>query len=152
MSRKERQQKFHDSLVNMLYASPSPPPHHSESEFDEQTLNFAREIVNSDTHRINTDEFNGEEETRLSASSEEQGELGFKKFTRAQRKRLRKRKLKEAGSHRRQIIGPQLPPDDLIDGEVSHVPEHQHPQGVRRNVAKRLETGNDHNHSKESKP
>ncbi|KAI3808512.1 hypothetical protein L1987_24463 [Smallanthus sonchifolius] len=83
MKRKERQQKFHDSLVNMLYAPPLPPPH--QNQFDDQTLNFAREIVNSDSHHINTDELEEEDETNLSSSSEEQGELGFQKLTRAQR-------------------------------------------------------------------
>nr|KAJ0187930.1 hypothetical protein LSAT_V11C900456630 [Lactuca sativa] len=37
-------------------------------------------------------------------------ELGSQKLTRAQRKRLRTKKLKEAASHRRQIIGLELPP------------------------------------------
>ena len=50
MKRRERQQKLHDSLINMLYAPPSPPPH--RSEFDEQTLDLAREIASSDHHRI----------------------------------------------------------------------------------------------------
>ncbi|KAI3704614.1 hypothetical protein L1987_74839 [Smallanthus sonchifolius] len=148
MKRKERQQKFHDSLLNMLYAPPLPPPHHNQ--FDDQTLNFAREIVNSDSHHINTDELEEEDETNLSASSEEQGELGFQKLTRAQRKRLRKQKLKEAASRRRQIIGPQLPPGDQIDGGVSAVAEHQHPEGVRRNAAEKPESGNDLNHRGEA--
>ncbi|KAI3722706.1 hypothetical protein L2E82_33748 [Cichorium intybus] len=149
MKRKERQRKFHDSLVNMLYAPPSPPPH--ENEFDEQTLDSAREIANSDHHRINTDELE-EVERNFSASSEEDDELGSGKLTRAQRKRLRKKKLKEGGSHRRQIIGPELPStgDDQIDGEGSGVPEIQQSEGVRRNVSDGSETGNDHNHRQET--
>ncbi|KAI7756362.1 hypothetical protein M8C21_011104 [Ambrosia artemisiifolia] len=150
MKRKERQQKLHDSLINILYAlssssSPSPPPpppsqSSHQTKFDDETLNIAREIINSDTHHINTDEL---EEEKEEERSEEDGELGSQKLTRAQRKRLRKKKLKEAASHRRHIIGPQLPVDqmggDRIDGEVSDGSEHGHEdgcmEGVRRNAA-----------------
>lgn len=52
---------------------------------------------------------------------------GDGKLTRAQRKRLRKRKLKEANSRRRKIIGPLLPAsEDDTDGnanDVSNAPE-----------------------------
>ncbi|KAL4577520.1 hypothetical protein LXL04_013629 [Taraxacum kok-saghyz] len=153
MKRKDRQQKFHDSLVNMLYTPPSPPP--NENKFDQNTLELAREIANSDHHRIsgfNTDELEGEEDTKFSASSEEEDELGSEKLTRAQRKRLRKKKLKAAASHRRQIIGPELPPTggDRVDGEGNDVHEHQHSEGVRRNATEGSESGNDHNHREEA--
>ena len=71
-----------------------------------------------------------EAETNFSASSEDDDELGSQKLTRAQRKRLRTKKLKEAASHRRQIIGPELPPtgDDQIDDEVNNV--HEQSEGV----------------------
>ncbi|CAH1437386.1 unnamed protein product [Lactuca virosa] len=140
MKRKERQRKFHDSLINMLYTPPSPPP--PENKYDQQSLDLAREIANSDHHRINTDELEREAEMDLSASSEEDDELGSEKLTRAQRKRLRRKKLKEAASHRRQIIGPELPPtgDDQIDDEVSNV--HEPSEGVRRNVTEGSESGN----------
>ncbi|XP_023751859.1 uncharacterized protein LOC111900218 [Lactuca sativa] len=140
MKRKEIQRKLHDSLINMLYTPPSPPPH--ENKYDQQTHDLAREIANSDHHRINTDELEREAETNFSVSSEEDDELGSEKLTRAQRKRLRRKKLKEAASHRRQIIGPELPPtgDDQINDEVSNV--HQQSEGVRRNVTERSESGN----------
>ncbi|KVI08929.1 uncharacterized protein LOC112528551 isoform X2 [Cynara cardunculus var. scolymus] len=153
MKRRERQLKLHDSLINVLYAPPSPPPH--RNEFDEQTLTLAREIANSDHHRINTCELEGEEERSLSSSSEEEGGSGSQKLTRAQRKRLRKKKLKEVASHRRLIIGPQLPStggDDQIDGDGSDGPEYQQSEGVRRNVAEGPESGNNHNFSKTLKP
>ena len=44
MKRKEIQRKFHDSLINMLYTPPSPPP--PENKYDRQTLDLAREIAN----------------------------------------------------------------------------------------------------------
>nr|KAJ0219929.1 hypothetical protein LSAT_V11C200080200 [Lactuca sativa] len=138
MKRKEIQRKLHDSLINMLYTPPSPPPH--ENKYDQQTHDLAREIANSDHHH--TDELEREAETNFSVSSEEDDELGSEKLTRAQRKRLRRKKLKEAASHRRQIIGPELPPtgDDQINDEVSNV--HQQSEGVRRNVTERSESGN----------
>lgn len=62
------------------------------------------------------------------------------KLTRAQRKRLRKRKLKEAASHRRKIIGPLLPgSNDDIDRSCGGSVE-----GVRRNAA--TDFSGDHSH------
>nr|GEX30338.1 hypothetical protein [Tanacetum cinerariifolium] len=111
----------------MLYAPPSPPD--QNNQFDDQTLNLAREIVNSNHHPINTDELKEEED------HDDEGELGgFEKLTRAQRKRLRKQKLKEAASHRREIIGPQLPGKGDDD---------QQAEGVRQNAAERVESGNE---------
>ncbi|KAF5798807.1 hypothetical protein HanXRQr2_Chr07g0297231 [Helianthus annuus] len=141
MKRKDRQQKLHNSLINMLYPPSSSSPHHNK-QLHTQTLNLAQEIINSESHPINTDELEEEEEEER---SEGEGELGFEKLTRAQRKRLRKKKLKEAASQRRQIIGPQLNPDhtdgDRIDGEVSSVREleheHERLEGVRRNAAEK---------------
>ncbi|XP_076934131.1 uncharacterized protein LOC143600283 isoform X1 [Bidens hawaiensis] len=113
----------------MLYTSPSPPSH-NQNQFDQQTLNFAREIVNSESHNINTNELEEEED------EEQSEELGFHKLTRAQRKRLRKQKLKEAASERREIIGPQLPGN-------------QWPEGVRRNAEERPESVKDGNNGTE---
>ena len=60
---------------------------------------------------------------------------------------MRKKKLKEAACNRREIIGPQLPAtgDDQIVGDVF---ENECPEGVRSNAEEKLESGNDHNHSK----
>ena len=44
-----------------------------------------------------------------SSASDEDDECAPQKLTRAQRKRLRQKKLKETASCRRKIIGPQLP-------------------------------------------
>lgn len=82
-----------------------------------------------------TDELKEEED------DDDEGELGFEKLTRAQRKRLRKKKLKEAASNRREIIGPQLPGQGEDD---------QQSESVRRNAAERVESGNEHHHSKAS--
>ena len=164
MKRKEKQEKFHNSLINLLYA---PPP----DQFDHQTLNLAREIVNSNHHPISTssfifvytinnnyligislyilnfwiwgnctdtDELKKEEDAN---DDDDEGGLGFAKLTRAQRKRLRKKKLKEAACNRREIIGPQLPGKSEDD---------QQSEGVRRNAAERVGSGNEDEHSKTS--
>lgn len=139
MKRKEKQEKFHNSLINLLYAPPSPssPPDHNQ--FNDQTLNLAREIVNSNHHPINIDELKKEEDD---ADDDDDSELGFEKLTRAQRKRLRKKKLKEAACNRREIIGPELPPGKGDDDQQS--------EGVRRNAAERVESGNEHDHRGET--
>nr|XP_043635002.1 uncharacterized protein LOC122606103 [Erigeron canadensis] len=133
--KKEKQQKLHDNLINILYPPPSP-----HTQFDDQTLDFAREIVDSGHHhQINTtDEFEEENNKRGELeSSENEEEEGFRKLTRAQRKRLRKKKLKETGGlKRRPIIGPVLPGDDKLDND-------QHPEGVRRNASEKPESRND---------
>lgn len=78
------------------------------------------------------------DEDRGSTSStdadEEEGDDGPKNLTRAQRKRLRKKKLKEAASRRRKIIGPLLPDanEDAI-GEADVGVEEA--QSVRENSA-----------------
>lgn len=86
------------------------------------------------------------EKSSSSASDDEAG-LGTRKFTRAQRKRLRKKKLKEAALNRRKIIGPELPSSTLIgNGHHLHpeggdiVAKHQS-QDVRRIAAEGLESG-----------
>ena len=60
------------------------------------------------------------------------GESGTQKLTRAQRKRLRKKKLKEDASRRGKIIGPLLPSSN-DDGDV----------GVRQNAAENVGAASD---------
>ncbi|XP_071705804.1 uncharacterized protein [Rutidosis leptorrhynchoides] len=142
MKRKEKQQKLHNSLINMLYPPPSPspspspsPPH--QNEFDQQTLDLALEIVNSDHHQINTDVLDEEKGVSVSSEEEDDDELGIQKLTRAQRKRLRRKKLKEAASNRRLIIGPELPDNAIadIDCDRNKFHETQQSEGVRRNAS-----------------
>ncbi|KAL5988263.1 hypothetical protein ACLOJK_036026 [Asimina triloba] len=51
-------------------------------------------------------------------SSDDASECAPQKLTRAQRKRIRKKKLKEAASRRRKIIGPLLPTHEDIQNET----------------------------------
>lgn len=112
MQRKEKRRKLHEALLNMLY--PSPPP----NQLPPETRNVKIE---------------SEEDTSSSSSSDEQGESGSQKLTRAQRKRLRKKKFNEASSLRRKFIGPLLPSTscDALQTE---------PQVVRHNAAQQPRT------------
>ncbi|GJS03328.1 hypothetical protein Tco_0319836 [Tanacetum coccineum] len=104
-------------------------------ELFETTMKRVKDFVPME----NTDELKEEEEYD---DHGDEGELGgFEKLTRAQRKRLRKQKLKEAASHRREIIGPQLPGKGDDD---------QQSEGARQNAAQRVESGNEHHRSKTS--
>lgn len=72
----------------------------------------------------------GERESGSSATSGDEdgnGDSGTQKLTRAQRKRLRKKKLKEDTCRRKQVIGPLLPLT-IDEGENG-------PPGVRRNAS-----------------
>ncbi|KAK2981203.1 hypothetical protein RJ640_030592 [Escallonia rubra] len=136
MQREERRAKFHDSLLNMLY--PPPPHHHHHERTDNKPLTTLPD--NLDLEYIPD---GLEERDSSSSSSDEEGECGSEKLTRAQRKRLRKKKLKEAASQRRRIIGPVLPTaNDDGDGEGAQV-DSSCPQDVRRNADKELDVGTD---------
>ena len=72
------------------------------------------------------------EKSSCSASDvNDDSESGQQKLTRAQRKRLRKKKLKEDASRRGNIIGPLLP----SEGEAGDV--ETEPPDVRRNAAEK---------------
>ncbi|XP_009761593.1 uncharacterized protein [Nicotiana sylvestris] len=126
MKREEKRQKFHEGLLRMLYPPPpSPPP---QEENDEEPLHILGQGINLDQIPV--------EEARGSSSSGDQAyDHGpDEKLTRAQRKRLRRKKLKEAASRRQNIIGPLLPTaeNDRKGENVSTTEEE--PQGVRENA------------------
>uniref|UniRef100_M1BXG4 Uncharacterized protein n=1 Tax=Solanum tuberosum TaxID=4113 RepID=M1BXG4_SOLTU len=66
-----------------------------------------------------------------SPPSQEETDHGPEKLTRAQRKKIRRKKLKEASTRRQNIIGPLLPTEE-IDREDVNVSAP--PQGVRQNA------------------
>ncbi|KAK6152804.1 hypothetical protein DH2020_012443 [Rehmannia glutinosa] len=119
MKEEEKQRKFHEALLKVHY-----PP---------------RQPLND----LPGEQLENEEGYSMPSSSDDEGENGgTEKLTRAQRKRLRKRKLKEAASRRRKIIGPLLPPgssDDKNDGGVEVVDNV--PEGVRQNAATDVSSG-----------
>ncbi|KAL0395840.1 UNVERIFIED_CONTAM: Pathogenesis-related protein 1 [Sesamum calycinum] len=128
MGEDEKQRKFHQALLQMLYPPPPSPPQDEE----EEEKKLIEPLVD-----LPGEELENEEGCSLPSSSDdsEGGNGGSGKLTRAQRKRLRKKKLKEAASQRRKIIGPLLPGSS--DGEnndnvdlVGNAPE-----SVRQNAA-----------------
>ncbi|XP_057981905.1 uncharacterized protein LOC131167106 [Malania oleifera] len=129
MHREERRRKFHNAILGMLYP---PPPSFPNQEDENDPVGILRE--GSDLDGINPDDVG---EGSPSPSEEEEGDAdtaGPKKLTRAQRKRLRKQKLKEEASRRRKIIGPLLLSTSQDDA-------FQHgPPGVRRNAAEEPRT------------
>ncbi|KAK4346685.1 hypothetical protein RND71_033024 [Anisodus tanguticus] len=116
--KREKRKKFHEGLLRMLY----PPP---QEENDEEPLNILSQGLNLDQI---PDEL---EDGRGSSSS---GDQASEKLTRAQRKRIRRKKLKEAASRRQNIIGPLLPTEES-DGKGKNVSTtEEEPQGVRENA------------------
>ncbi|GMH06351.1 hypothetical protein Nepgr_008191 [Nepenthes gracilis] len=129
MKRLERRRKFHDAIINMLYPPPSSPPPQREVDVPTDILSGSHEI-NSIPDPENL------VESRSSQSSDDD-DRGSVKLTRAQRKRIRKKKLKEAAAHRRKIIGPLLPPtgNDFDAGDCDST--ESGPQSVRQNAAEK---------------
>ncbi|WOH10203.1 hypothetical protein DCAR_0729668 [Daucus carota subsp. sativus] len=116
MNKEEKKRKFHDSLLKMLYP-PSPP----------------REPHQSPHHSTSTHDFDDDVTNLSSSSSDGDGDVGGQqKLTRAQRKRLRKKKLRQAASQRRPIIGPLLPTTSSEADEGLVLDE---TQPVRQNAA-----------------
>ncbi|XP_050384755.1 uncharacterized protein LOC126801356 [Argentina anserina] len=112
MRREEKRSKFNEAVVNTLFPPPppSPPPKDEDVPFNVSRQDFGLEIGSSAT----------------SGDEDGDGESETHELTRAQRKRLRKKKLKEDASRRKQIIGPLLP--STIDEGGSCSPD------VRRNA------------------
>ncbi|XP_009607431.1 uncharacterized protein [Nicotiana tomentosiformis] len=103
MKKGEKRQKFHEGLLRMLYPPPpSPPP---QEENDEKPLHILGQGINLDQIPDEVEDDRGSSSSGDQASDHGPDE----KLTRAQRKRLRRKKLKEAASRRQNIIGPLLP-------------------------------------------
>ncbi|KAJ9670454.1 hypothetical protein PVL29_026782 [Vitis rotundifolia] len=100
MRRDERRRGFHDALLKMLYPSPPPP---SQQEDGDKLLDISPKGLDD------VDPVPDDLKENSSSASDEDDECAPQKLTRAQRKRLRQKKLKETASCRRKIIGPQLP-------------------------------------------
>ncbi|GAB4849112.1 hypothetical protein Ancab_003920 [Ancistrocladus abbreviatus] len=126
MKRQERRRKFHDAIINMLY-----PPRPEPEDKQDATINTLDH--NFDVNSI-PDPENLVENTG-SSSSDHSDECGPEKLSRAQRKRIRRKKLKEAATHRRKLIGPVLPSTSedcsVVDGGATETGL----QGVRRYAA-----------------
>ncbi|XP_042972356.1 uncharacterized protein LOC122304260 isoform X1 [Carya illinoinensis] len=104
MSREVKRRRFNEAVVNMLFPQPLPPPLQPDEE-EREPVNVLREDFEGD---LIPDDL---EETGYSTSDDNgDGEpVRPQQLTRAQRKRLRKKKLKEDACRRGKIIGPLLP-------------------------------------------
>ncbi|KAA8514825.1 hypothetical protein F0562_018004 [Nyssa sinensis] len=94
------------------------------------------ELANLMGDGLNVDHIPDKLEENISSSSGDgEGERGPQKLTRAQRKRLRKKKLKEEASPRRKVVGPLLPTtsDDGKGDDGNNVIKNE-PQGVCSNA------------------
>lgn len=120
MKRKEKKERFHDALLHMLY--PPPPPPEEVGTKDPPGIS----VKDVDLYSF-PDEWKEKRGSPSSSCADEGESDGFKKLTRSQRKRIRKKKLKEAASSRRKIIGPVLP---FVKNQ---------PEGVRENAPKTLD-------------
>ncbi|XP_042451821.1 uncharacterized protein LOC122036539 [Zingiber officinale] len=102
--RKGKRKRFHQALLN-LYLPPSPPrsppPRLPQIPVEELVPLVCGDLDSNFDQDVDN---NGSESSQALAD-----DLVPKKLTRAQRKRLRKRKLKETASIGRKIIGPLLP-------------------------------------------
>ncbi|KAJ1381772.1 hypothetical protein SESBI_44842 [Sesbania bispinosa] len=100
MNRDEiRKRRFNEAIVNMLY--PSPPQVEQELEPVEASIEGSGSDAISGTLDDN--------ENASTSSDEEHGSETEKKLSRAQRKNIRKKKLKEEAIRRGKLIGPLLP-------------------------------------------
>ncbi|KAL6521595.1 hypothetical protein OROGR_018164 [Orobanche gracilis] len=125
MKEAEKQRKFHEALLRTLYP-PLPTPPSRQDEEEEETLIDSSNDLPEEGLEIE------ERYSSPSSGHDNEGDNGgTEKLTRAKRKRLRKRKLKEAALKPRKIIGPLLP--GSYDGKNDVV--NDVPSNVRQNAA-----------------
>ncbi|KAK7844580.1 uncharacterized protein LOC111989276 isoform X2 [Quercus suber] len=129
MNREQKRRRFNEALVNMLY--PQPPPSPPPEEEEEKPVKLLEEEFAVD---LSSDDL---EKSGCSTSDDnDDSESGTQKLTRAQRKRLRKKMLKEDASRRGKMIGPLLPSTKEVgdDGCTG---------GVRQNAAVNVDAASD---------
>lgn len=129
MRREEKRRRFNEAVVSMLFPHPPSPPQPQREEEEEEEESEPANILRAD---FDVDHIPEESEQSGCSTSDDdgEGEGGRKKLTRAQRKRLRKKKLKEDASRRGNIIGPLLPSTSDASGAIE-----TEPPSVRRNAA-----------------
>ncbi|KAI4315087.1 hypothetical protein L6164_027933 [Bauhinia variegata] len=99
MNRQERKRKFNEAIVNMLYPPPPQPdpPSPRDIPLTVPAEGFACDISD------------GLDDSGNSSRSGDESETDQQRLSRAQRKRVRKKKLKEEATRRGKLIGPLLP-------------------------------------------
>ncbi|GLT75379.1 hypothetical protein SLA2020_471100 [Shorea laevis] len=122
MRREERRRKLQEAVLNTLY----PPPPSPQPENEEKPLTESERGINVEL--INPDDFGESSSSTSEDNYEDDSEP--QKLTRSQRKRLRKKKLKEDGRRRGKLVGPLPPP---VDHHAAGTLENE-PVGVRQNA------------------
>ncbi|KAG4987718.1 hypothetical protein GLYMA_11G046600v4 [Glycine max] len=103
MNPDDRKRRFNEAIVNMLYPSPESPPLPQELKPVETAL--IDDGSRFDIISGNLDDY----DNASTSGNEEHDSQTTEKLTRAQRKKIRKKKLKEEAIHRGKLIGPLLP-------------------------------------------
>jgi len=108
--REEKRREFHEALLQTLYPPSSPPSSPSYSPPPVEVVDnepFDVSLINPEDY-LKIDSSNHGEDKEIG------DELGIaEKQSRAQRKRLRKKMLKEEAARRKKVIGPLLPTEML---------------------------------------
>ncbi|GAU26144.1 hypothetical protein TSUD_226070 [Trifolium subterraneum] len=120
----ERKRRFNEAIINTLYP---PPPQDLEPVVEEDLI----EELGSYSHVITGTLDDCE---NASTSGEEQEEYSeTERLTRAQRKRIRKKKMKEEAIVRGKLIGPLMPPIQTM--QRGDHDDHDDPPPVRSNAS-----------------
>ncbi|KAL1316118.1 hypothetical protein HN51_068364 [Arachis hypogaea] len=112
MKPEERKRRFNEAIVNILYPSSPEPEPEPEPEPSHQPIQQDLKPVYAFTQRSPSHAISGSSDDydNASTSGDEEHDSGTVKLTRAQRKKIRKKKLKEDAIRRGNLIGPLLPP------------------------------------------
>ncbi|KAL5099141.1 hypothetical protein RYX36_003468 [Vicia faba] len=115
----ERKRRFNDAIVNTLYP---PSPQDPEPVTDPIELESYTDVISATLDDCENASISGEEEEHGSDAE---------KLTRAQRKRIRKKKMKEESILRGKLIGPLMP-----QSQSTQAGDHD-PPPVRSNASKK---------------
>ncbi|CAK8539619.1 unnamed protein product [Lathyrus sativus] len=113
MKRDERKRRFNEAIVNTLY--PPSPQHEQDSE-------PVKDLIELESY---DDVISGTlDDCENASTSGEEGGRGYEteKLTRAQRKRIRKKKMKEESILRGKLIGPLMPPSQTTQARDDNPP------------------------------
>ncbi|KAK4755378.1 hypothetical protein SAY87_009135 [Trapa incisa] len=103
MRRQERRQKFNEAVIDFLY-----PPRPLKVEEDEDSKSSSRVEIKGGC----CPDDSGDSNSLSKSESDGVDGSGDRKLTRAQRKRIRKKKLRAESIRRGKMIGPLLPSVD----------------------------------------
>ncbi|BAU00307.1 hypothetical protein LR48_Vigan06g024300 [Vigna angularis] len=100
MNPDDRKRRFNEAIVNMLYPSSSPQSERELEPAEPLIEESAADVISGALDHC---------DNNSSTSVEEEHDSETEKLSRAQRKKIRKKKLKEEVVHRGKLIGPLLP-------------------------------------------